>query len=915
MFTLSRALNSSQAAMYHKAEFTAMGQSYWQESLVAPSQWQGQLAEQFGLTGTVDEEAFQRLANGQHPGSGDQLVQHRVAHTYTDAAGKEVKSVEHRAGWDGTFSAPKSVSVTALVGGDERIRVAHREAIAVALQELEHYVHARLGGNTPALRTGSFVAASFEHDTARPVDGYAAPQLHTHVVVFNMTPVGDGVTRALQEKALFESQSFVTAIYQAELTYRLRQMGYEIEPGKSGAPDIKGYTADYLAASSPRSQQVKDYLDRMEAQGIQRTKAAERIAVLNTRDKKELKGPGEVRAAHRDLAEAYGNQPAQVMAAAQQRALSGSLIISEPSTKAHEAVTWARDHIFEREAVKDERTLLRDALRRGMGEVPYQAIRQNFDQRMETGEFKEAAISRYATARSITTSTMLRSENAILQMLYKGQDAMPPTATLQAAQAIIRSYPITLSTEQHAAVLDVVASRDRIQAIQGVAGAGKTTVLQVIKEIAEPERYTVQGLAPTSGAARQMYEAKIPSGTLQGFLASNGHLRADPTEKRLYFIDETTLASTRQILDFLKRLGPEDRVVVIEGKGQHQGVEAGRPIEQMMDAGMATAKLNEFRRQVDPELKGVVKLLSDGKVYLAVQALREQGRVTQIPDRSDRFLAIAADYARAPHGTIIVSPDNTSRRDINEAVRGELQRRGTLSTEGHVATILAPRGDMTKADRQWARQYHEDDVLKYRKGSASLGIVRGTYARIEATDERQNTIRVRFEDGRTVTYDPRRLSGASVYREREREFAVGDRLQFTEPSKALHVANRDLATVTRIEADGSYLLRTDRGKTVVLDPKAMRHFDHGYAVTSHSSQGMTVQRVLVNIDAETHPNLINMRLAYVSVSRAKLDARIYTHNADTLGHALSRDISKSSALPLHRELHHAAVQQQGFSMP
>ena len=154
--------------------------------------------------------------------------------------GKAVAPVEHRAGWDATFSAPKSISLTALVGGDYRVRDAHRQAVTVALNELERYTQARIGGNNPAETTGAFIAAKFEHDTARPVDGYAAPQLHTHTVIFNVTERENGQTRALQERGLFASQQFATAIYQAELTYRLRNLGYGIEAGRSGAPEIRG---------------------------------------------------------------------------------------------------------------------------------------------------------------------------------------------------------------------------------------------------------------------------------------------------------------------------------------------------------------------------------------------------------------------------------------------------------------------------------------------------------------------------------------------------------------------------------------------------------------------------------------------------------------------------------------------------
>jgi conjugative relaxase-like TrwC/TraI family protein len=262
MLTISKPLSAGQAQSYHSKEFTSPDQSYWSRGETVRGEWQGKLAEEYGLSGAVEAEEFARLSEGQHPATGEQLVQHRQSHQYQTSDGKTVKSVEHRAGWDATFSAPKSVSLTALVGGDERVRDAHREAVTVALSELEHYTQARIGGNHPAETTGRFVAAKFEHDTARPVNGYAAPQLHTHSVVFNMTERADGTTRALQPQSLFESQQYATSVYQSELMYRLRRLGYEIEPGKSGAPEIKGYTQEYLDASSPRSQQIRAYMEQ-----------------------------------------------------------------------------------------------------------------------------------------------------------------------------------------------------------------------------------------------------------------------------------------------------------------------------------------------------------------------------------------------------------------------------------------------------------------------------------------------------------------------------------------------------------------------------------------------------------------------------------------------------------------------------
>jgi conjugative relaxase-like TrwC/TraI family protein len=203
MLTISKPLSSTQAQTYHAKEFTAAEQNYWKQEDTIQGEWRGRLADKFELSGAVGAAEFARLAEGQHPQTGEQLVRHRAVHEYKNEDGITVKPVEHRAGWDATFSAPKSVSLTALVGGDGEVREAHRKAVAFALTELERYTQARIGGNSAPETTGQFVSATFEHDTARPVDGYAAPQLHTHAVVFNMTERDDGAMRALQPRSLF----------------------------------------------------------------------------------------------------------------------------------------------------------------------------------------------------------------------------------------------------------------------------------------------------------------------------------------------------------------------------------------------------------------------------------------------------------------------------------------------------------------------------------------------------------------------------------------------------------------------------------------------------------------------------------------------------------------------------------------
>ena len=224
MLTISKPLSAGQAAAYHANEFTSAEQSYYTQSGQVRGEWQGKLAQEWGLTGDVSAEQFTRLAQGQHPETGEQLVRYQQPREYTNDAGETVRTMEHRAGWDATFSAPKSVSLTALVGGDERVREAHRESVRVAFDEIERYVQARIGGNTPAETSGKWAATKFEHDSSRPVEGYSAPQLHTHVVFFNVTVTEDGKPHAVQPQELYRSQQYGTAVYQSDLAMRLKAL-------------------------------------------------------------------------------------------------------------------------------------------------------------------------------------------------------------------------------------------------------------------------------------------------------------------------------------------------------------------------------------------------------------------------------------------------------------------------------------------------------------------------------------------------------------------------------------------------------------------------------------------------------------------------------------------------------------------
>jgi ATP-dependent exoDNAse (exonuclease V) alpha subunit len=451
-----------------------------------------------------------------------------------------------------------------------------------------------------------------------------------------------------------------------------------------------------------------------------------------------------------------------------------------------------------------------------------------------------------------------------------------------------------LNRSQRKAVDEIFISREKIVGLDGVAGAGKTTTLSVVREGAEAQGYRVEGFAPTSRAAHKLAEAGMETSTLQRHLAKG--VQPDTGEKRLYVLDESSLASTRQMHEFIERLHPNDRVLLVGDSRQHEAVEAGRPFAQLQEAGMRTATLNDIVRQRDPELKQVVEHLASGHVRAAVESLDQQGRVHQVQGHEERIAAIAREYAKSPAGTLVVSPDNRSRSEINQRIHDELQSRGLVSKQEHSVRTLVPRQEMTGADRSWAQQYKVDDILRYSRSSKETGIEKGEYTRVLAVNAQENTLTVARGNGARTTYDPRRQVGVSVYREQERKFSVGDRVQFTAPSQELKIANRDLGTVESIERDGTMRLRLDDERHVDFNPQHHPHLDHGYAVTSYSSQGQTAERVLVNVDTElAAKDLLNSRMAYVSISRGQFDAQIFTDSLEKLPKALGHDVSHLSA--------------------
>jgi ATP-dependent exoDNAse (exonuclease V) alpha subunit len=309
---------------------------------------------------------------------------------------------------------------------------------------------------------------------------------------------------------------------------------------------------------------------------------------------------------------------------------------------------------------------------------------------------------------------------------------------------------------------------------------------------------------------------------------------------------------------------------------------------------MTTVELTENVRQQNKELKQSVNELAARNVPEAVAELHSRGKVIEIVDERERFEAIAQDYCKDPTDTLVISPANRERVQLNSLIHRQLQRQGNVSENEYQMKVYVTRSDMTGAERTFANSYRPgEDIIRYNRNSNKAKI--GEYAQVIKTDHEKNEITVRFDNGRTLTYNPERLSGVSVYYESERAFAEGDRVQFRAPDTEKRIANGELGTITKIEP-GQIVLALDSGRDIRIDPRKFRHLDYGYAVTSHSAQGLTCDRVLVNADTRESLRLLNDRMAYVAISRARYDAVIYTESAPNLGVSLDRSTNKESAL-------------------
>ena len=813
---------------------------------------------------------------------------------------------QHIAAWDVVLRAHKSVSLVALTGQDARMMEVIRGANNKAIAWLEKYMQARMGGWKAPETTGKWLVATFEHDTARPVNGYAAPLVHHHNLVMNMTaPDLNSQLRAVWSAEFYKAQSLAEAVFQSEIALGAQRLGYEIKKGPTCATEIAGFSQEYIDEESPRHRVIRE---RLQVLGLEQSVEAGKLVAMETRENKIPLTPEQQQELFRAHGEQFGQEADAVVAAAIAR---GPIQPKELDPAV--AVEYARDKLSERFCVFESYEIQREALQRGHGSLLIEDVETEVEARVASGNLVEAAHARKnAPEHRYTTPEQQAMERDSAQRMLAGQNRLEPIW----ADADLSKREDFQDNPTRLRILEgFLKTQDQVTALNGAAGSAKTSSSKILAEVAGKHGWKIQGVAPTGNAVTALSKQGIPAKTIQRHVLEHMGSRRARTNgfeakeaegaPTLYLVDEASLVGLRTGNEFLMTLRPQDRAIFIGDDspdtgevGQHTSVEAGRFFYQLQQAGMKTAHLRKNYRQKTPELKEIVGLIRKRDIKEAVRKLGEGGGIAEIANRQERFVAIGDWYIEAPDRALVVVPDNESRIEINNSIRESMRTAGYLESDAVTTEVLVAR-DLAGAERTRADRYRVGDVVRFEKDIESLDVDSKSYAEIMAVDPVENRLTIRKDAGDTVSYNPARTgSGVSVFEKRTQGFGTGERVQFTASDRKLGVTNRTTGQIVSVK-DGIAKLRLDEGgRSVSLDLSRFRHLDYAYTSTSHLAQARTVGRCAVQIDTDdwrTH-SLVNQVMTYVASSRPEDELKFFTDRGEELPRVLGRQGQVFTAL-------------------
>jgi conjugative relaxase-like TrwC/TraI family protein len=843
--------NSADSAKRYYA--TADYYSQGQETI---GRWGGKGANPLGLEGQVDKSAFDRLCDNLHPQTGSPLT---------------VRTKRDRTiGYDFTFSVPKSISLIYGLTGDESLLTAFRAAVDETMREIESEMQTRVrqSGREENRRTGNLIWAEFIHTTSRPVDGMPDPHLHAHLFVFNTTfDSQENPWKAGQFREIKRDAPYFQAAFRVRLANKLQALGYGVTRKRDDF-ELTGLPAGLLKRFSRRTTMIDEMarqrgIDDPDAKALLGAESRERkkseLSMEELRDQWFTQLSSDERKLIEKVAERHFPPEAR-------------------ESMESQAVDYAIDHLFVRDSVVADRKILTEALKRGLGTVTVESTASQLNQRPLIRMSSEDG--RIMT----TTPELVDLERRMIDFARSGRGRFRPLGNPE--RVMRREW---LNPAQQAAVRHVLASRDRVTMIRGVAGTGKTSLEQELGEALQEEGLSVVALAPSIKASRGVLREQAgfaDAETVARFLKDEA--LQETARDGVILVDEASLLGARDICQlFAIAESIRARIVLVGDRRQHRSVSAGEPLRLLEEeAGLPVAEVTEILRQRG-EYKKAVESLSKGHAVTGLEQLDRLGWVQEL-DSDQRYATLAQSYLEAINqakrdGTaktaLIVSPTHAESAEVTREIRKQLTHQGRLQGE-RLIKVWKP-AHWTDAQKADPTLYSEGDLIQFHQNargftkSERLIITPETKVPLESADRYQ------------------------VYHAAELPVAIGDRIRITASGKTRdghRLINGSLYTVTGFTRSGDLIV--DKGIFIDRD---FGHFTHGYVTTSHASQGSTVDQVFIAISGASLA-ATDQRTAYVAVSRGKEKAVIFTEDKTELLEAVKRLEQPLSATDITKAL-------------
>jgi conjugative relaxase-like TrwC/TraI family protein len=820
----------------------------------------------------------------------------------------------HRGAFDITFSAPKSVSLVALVGGDARVTDVHKEAVNTAMSYVQDYfaqTRVRDGeGGRDNVNTGNLTVAQFTHYTARGVDGKAPdPDMHTHNSVANLTFDKDGNAMSLEPQQIYTAQKLSDQIYQNELARGLEKIGYATTWNKNGenhTVEIKGVSQEVNDQFSKRTFQIADHIAAKEAElGRELTKSEKEIASLEIRSDKEVQQSDLVREDWDKQLKELGFNSKEEFLAGTKNQTSDKILVADGK----EAVEAGVRGMADQKSVFTNHEVMFEALKNSHGNESV----KNLDSIIRDGSTKAVALdatdAKNTKTEKFSSQDIVDAETRILSALEKGKGKMEAVTTKDGFKEITQDREAFtkengLKEGQKESLENIVTSKDKYVAIVGDAGTGKTTMLGELKNIVDEKmgnKVELHGIAPMGTAAAGMQEKGIASQTVDAFLLKTDSEKFNDGKQHIIIVDEASTLSTEKFAALVELAEKSNNVkmVMMGDDKQMQAVGSGAMFkhavrEEKIDFSRMTESVRqnnaaegvkeivESFKHVESVEKGMEKLKESGRLIEAEVKTNPDGKeVRDVDALKEKFVTnVTNDIEKMGDKEARgIANTNAERSDFGEKVREGLQEKGLLSAENHSIKVLEAK-NMSRTDSKLAMSYEKGDIMI--SSSRQLDMKAKTEATVVGINKEDNQVQLQYENKHGIAVerwvDAEKGEKFNTYREVEKTFNEGERITFTNRDDKIGVKNGEFATIKSIGEDGKIIAEKDGGKMLRINSEESRHFDQGYIITPNKSQGMSFGNSHIYVDSSSGLN--NHNAVHVSTSRTTNELSVYTDNSE-----------------------------------